>query len=428
METPNKLDVQVDEIFSTPPKEAHVQSWFSKWWSRSVDHKTSEVTKTPSPCKQRRSFDFINDDPTENKASVLDQEWDHMSCANKCCYKIHHRERLSLKSIIINVLYNIMLFTTILLTLSSLVLHDWVQSNQEQMNLAGIFVEQSIPGFESVGCGLRTYCIQAADSTECSIPIQTYGKGIFDAPVELWPISSGFIFTGTILITVPWLYTFFACFGCFHSRIQFWMNKMTLVAGVAIVGGIVTFAVSFADLGVRKCKTPHANATATSVPPCLEWYATLPSDVLEGPGNAACRFCAPAVAPFVISDSCKFGWGAIFAVGSVVMIFVTSPLGRRVTPRQKKLPIDPLCESSEHTPTKGEDFNDVSDTCSSPPSYQEQTPAYAEEDYASSTKKLTHRRRGGSLSPPRVSTMVPPTPPPVKVLLDGVDHLEQSTM
>eukprot|EP00040_Diaphanoeca_grandis_P008622 m.45902 g.45902 ORF g.45902 m.45902 type:complete len:393 (-) comp20081_c0_seq1:39-1217(-) len=250
------------------------------------------------------------------------------------------REKLTFCSIVYNVIYNVLLFAIIIATSAGVYMYEWVEASQEDMLGAGIFVDTAVPGFKSVSCGLITYCIDAAGAvSECTLPWPRYGgmfHGILGAPYLHWKITAGLMVGGVGCITIAWLYTFFACFGCFHTKVQKAMTSLVVIGALLQVAALILFAYSFGDLAVDTCRSPNINATATSDPPCTEWYATLPSEVIEGKGNAACRICPNAVGPFTMASSCSFGWGAKIAAGSCVLALIVSSCGKKIRARKIK--------------------------------------------------------------------------------------------
>lgn len=255
--------------------------------------------------------------------------------------KTSTREKLTFCSIVCNVIYNVLLLTCMVAIFAAYMMYEWIETDLDAMNSANIQVSSQVPGFRSVSCGLSTYCIDAAGTvSECTLPWPRYGDKIYETPIEspylMWKISSGLLIGSLFLIFFAWVYTFFACFGCFNNRVQRRCNNLVVLAGLCMVGALVCFAYSFGDLAVDECISPNENATVDSNPPCTLWRAQLPSETIEGPGNARCRICPPEVSAFTISTSCTFGWGAIGAAGATVLVFISSVFGSKVTPRHKK--------------------------------------------------------------------------------------------
>jgi len=241
-------------------------------------------------------------------------------------------EKLSFGMIVLNIVYNIFLFITIVLGIVAINTYQWIETSVEEMTRAGVFPGNNVPGLLQVSCGLGAYCIDAAGSVaECSIPWPQYGNSIEDVPVVFWRYSIGLIVVGIAFVGIAWIYTFFACFGCFGIRTQKYMTNLVVAGGVLILGALVLFGASFGDLAVNKCLSPSVNATLTSDPPCERWQATMPSSLIEGEGNQACRICPPNVAPFTMASSCKFGWGGAFAIGACVASFLASCCGYKIT-------------------------------------------------------------------------------------------------
>eukprot|EP00040_Diaphanoeca_grandis_P011940 m.61075 g.61075 ORF g.61075 m.61075 type:complete len:272 (+) comp22926_c1_seq1:203-1018(+) len=247
-----------------------------------------------------------------------------------CC----SHEKLSFGMICLNIVYNISLICTLILATVAVNTYQWIESNVEDMALAGVYPGYGVPGLLSVSCGLGTYCIDAAGSvSECSLPWPQYGESISDVPVPLWAYSIGCIAVGIAFVGIAWIYTFFACFGCFGRRTQKFMTNLVVAGGLFIMVALVLFGASFGDMAVNKCRSPNRNATFTSNPPCESWEATMPSSLIEGPGNQACRICPPNVGAFTMATSCKFGWGGILAISACVMAFVSSCCGYKIQPK-----------------------------------------------------------------------------------------------
>lgn len=256
------------------------------------------------------------------------------------------RERLTFCSILCNVVYNVILMVAMILSLASYYMYEWIESDKKSMVKSNIFVVDAAPGFNQVSCGLTTYCIDAAGSvSECSLPWPRYGSDDPDVfgdpeqmiytPVFLWKIAAGLVLGATFCLCCAWIYTFFACFGCFRSRVQRFCNNLVVLAGTLLVSAVICFAASFEDLAVKKCMLPNVNATADSNPPCTAWFAELPSEMIEGKGNAHCRICPPAQGAFTISTSCTFGWGAKVAVAACLIAYISTYCGQRVTSRPR---------------------------------------------------------------------------------------------
>lgn len=87
------------------------------------------------------------------------------------------RERLTFFSVVVNVIYSCLVLASIAGSMVGLLTYSWVEASKEDMEDQKIAVSPNVPGFQSVSCGLVTYCIDAAGTvSECSIPWPSYGR------------------------------------------------------------------------------------------------------------------------------------------------------------------------------------------------------------------------------------------------------------
>lgn len=259
-------------------------------------------------------------------------------------------EKLTFGSIVVNTIYNVCLLLTLLMIAISLNTYEWIQATDDMMEEAGIFPEPSMPGFNKVSCGLGTYCIDAAGRvSECSLPWPQYGDDeeteqgrhflvlMFpnflsdQMPISLWAIAGNFLIAGWLFIFCAWVYTFFACFGCFRAKWQRWCTNGVVFGGLLCLIALLCFGAGFGELAVTKCRSP-ANATDAN---CRTWYAQLPSVSNKQPGEdtVKCKICPNDVAAFTMSTACDFGWGGMIAVAACLMALFSSGCGYAVKAR-----------------------------------------------------------------------------------------------
>lgn len=222
--------------------------------------------------------------------------------------KADEREKLTFCSIVINVIYSVLLLVTIMIAAIGLATYQWIETDKDKMAEANLEPPPQAPGFESVSCGLGTYCIDAAGQVaECSLPWPTYGDKPSDNPVFLWTVAGGFIATGIVFVVFAWLYTLIACFGCYSHERQNCCAKIVDVGGLFMFVGLLCFGASFSEVGVTNedCKVPVASGQDCNSD--IGWYVQLPSETIEGKGNASCRICPNNVAAFQMSTQCEFG-------------------------------------------------------------------------------------------------------------------------
>lgn len=260
------------------------------------------------------------------------------------------KERLSFGSIALNTLYNVFLLLTLLMISISLNTYEWIQTTDDDMTAAGIYPETSIPGFNKVSCGLGTYCIDAAGSvSECSLPWPQYGDDqnnqrgrhwlllMFpnflssEMPISLWAIAGNLMIAGWVFIFCAWVYSFFACFGCYRAKWQRWCTNFVVFGGLLCLIALLCFGAGFGDLAVTKCRSP-TNGTAAS---CTTWFAQVPSVANKQPGDETvkCKICPNDVGAFTMSSACSFGWGGMIAVAACLMALFSSGCGYAVKPR-----------------------------------------------------------------------------------------------
>lgn len=251
----------------------------------------------------------------------------------------NQRETLSFGSIVINVIYSILLLATALISAIGLSTYQWVETDKDTMAEGQLFPPPEAPGFQSVSCGLGTYCINAAGTvSECSLPWPRYGDGnATDVPIFLWTVAAGFIAVGIVFVMCAWLFTLIACFGCYSHQRQNCCAKIVDVGGLFMFIGLMCFGASFSDLAVTNedCRIPVTGGG--NCESSVGWFIGLPSEQIKGSvENISCRICPENTAAFQMSSLCSFGWGGILVVVGCVMCFVSSAVGHCVTPRKFK--------------------------------------------------------------------------------------------
>lgn len=242
------------------------------------------------------------------------------------------REKLTFQSIVVNVVYSVLLFILTVATLVGTYTYSWIETTVDKMNENNIYVSDNVPGFESVSCGLVTYCIDAAGTvSDCSLPWPTFGT-VYEPdvyPSDTWAASVGLVCAAIVLLGLAWLYSVVACFGCFSTQVHNWCTRIVELAGLCLVAALLVFGYSLQDLSASRCRT------RTDTGDCDSWYATLPSQTIEGAGNQSCKVC-PQAGAFQFSTACEFGWGGMLIAGVAFATFVTSCVGSRVKPRKTK--------------------------------------------------------------------------------------------
>eukprot|EP00038_Savillea_parva_P006560 m.164501 g.164501 ORF g.164501 m.164501 type:complete len:272 (-) comp12434_c0_seq1:195-1010(-) len=246
--------------------------------------------------------------------------------------KWEDRERLTFCSIVLNVFFSALLLATGMMAAIGLSTYQWIETTDEKMAESNLFSPPQAPGLSSVSCGLGTYCVEAAgEVSECSLPWPKYGNRPSDVPFFLWSLAGGFIATGIAFVGLCWIYTIFACFGCYTHQRQSCFSKLVDVGGLFMFMGLICFGASLDEVGVNNddCRTAlNAQGECTS-----GWFVQLPSPKIEGQGNQSCRICPSNAARFAISDNCAFGWGGGLVIAACIMCFVASAVGHCVTPR-----------------------------------------------------------------------------------------------
>eukprot|EP00038_Savillea_parva_P005798 m.160032 g.160032 ORF g.160032 m.160032 type:complete len:874 (+) comp11892_c0_seq1:365-2986(+) len=246
------------------------------------------------------------------------------------------RLRLSFKSVVCNVFESIFIFMAISAATAGFLTYDWISSDRNEMLKVEIYPPINAPGFQTVSCGLTSFCIDAAgELSQCSVPWPRYGDGnMLDVsvyPSKVWFASAALIASGIGLMTLTWLYTLVACFGCFREPIHRFFLRVLELGGVCLAAGLITFGFSLGDTGVDDARCFARSDTGK----CEKWYATLPSQQIEG-NNASCQFC-PQTSMFQMSTACSFGWGGLAIIIAVVLAGIATQFGTRVTPRKKQV-------------------------------------------------------------------------------------------
>lgn len=199
-----------------------------------------------------------------------------------------------------------------------------------------IYPPINAPGFQYVACGLTAFCVDAAgELAECSIPWPRFGDGnmlnLGVYPSKLWAASACCVAAGIGLLSLTWLYTLVACFGCFREKLHRLFLRVLELGGVCLAAGLICFGFTLGDTGVNDDRCFARNDAGV----CEKWYATLPSQTIEG-GNASCSFC-PQTGQFQMSTACSFGWGGLAVIIAVVLSGIAAQFGTRVTPRRKQV-------------------------------------------------------------------------------------------
>jgi len=259
---------------------------------------------------------------------------------SRCCEAVcGKRLRLSFASVLCNVLFSITLFVAIMGGGVGLYTYSWIETTSEKMAEAQITAPAYAPGLTAVSCGLLTYCIDASGAvSECALPWPTYGNLLDpdDYPTRVWSAAAGCIASGVGLLSVGFLYTLIACFGCFYERLQRIIMRLVELGGALLFAGLMCFGFSTRDMAVNddRCTAWKDGVNGTD---CTAWTATLPSQVIEGNGNHGCRICPEGQGPFQLNTVCSFGWGGIAVICATVLAFGSLSCGSRVLPRKKQV-------------------------------------------------------------------------------------------
>jgi len=256
-------------------------------------------------------------------------------------------ETLDTWNIIRNILYSFMLFLTGVFTSVGLATYGWMETTAEAMEQAGIRPPPSLPGLTSVSCGLFTYCLDAAgEVSECSLPWPQYGEpdpSPQKVPVTLWKAAAACIIIGMIMVGLCFIYSIFACFGCYSQRIQRWSTKLAAAAGFFMLIGLLIWMGSFGDMAVTDC---YGDAPKIDDPgsakhdTCDEWKGVFPrvgTFDADGKEEYWCRICNYKMKMFVPSTECKIGWGAILVIIGMILSFVSGCVGEGIRSKQKKI-------------------------------------------------------------------------------------------
>lgn len=243
-------------------------------------------------------------------------------------------ETLSFAHIVRNVIYSFFLLLTCIFTSVGLATYQWMETSAESMEAANIKIPPTMPGLNSVSCGLFSYCLDAAgEVAECSLPWPKYGEKPTDVPYTLWRVAAGFIVFGLVLQVLCFIYSLMACFGCFSDKVQKYSTKFATGGGFFMMIGLLCWGASFSDFAVQNC----ANGAAKIDGECADWEAVFPSTAAQG-NNAeiGCRVCNFKMAAFMPSTECEVGWGAILvSVGCVLAIF-SGCVGEGIKSKQKQ--------------------------------------------------------------------------------------------
>jgi hypothetical protein len=266
------------------------------------------------------------------------------------------RQKLTFGSIVLNTVYNAFLLLTLLMISISLNTYEWIQTDVDLMKSAGLYPETSQPGFKKVSCGLGTYCIDAAGSvSECSLPWPQYGDDnnnragrhwlmlMFpnflssEMPIGRWAAAGNLMIAGWLFIFAAWVYSFFACFGCFKKKYQKWFTNGVVLGGLLCLIALLCFGAGFGELAVDKCREEGATDAE-----CKTWFVQLPSVASKQPGDETvqCKICPNDVAAFTMSTACEFGWGGMIAVAACLMALFSSCCGYAVDSRRAKRTAD----------------------------------------------------------------------------------------
>eukprot|EP00039_Didymoeca_costata_P018288 m.332912 g.332912 ORF g.332912 m.332912 type:complete len:255 (+) comp17027_c0_seq1:77-841(+) len=243
-------------------------------------------------------------------------------------------ETLSFSNIVCNVIYSIFLFANCLLTAIGLATYQWIETTGEDMAKSNINFD-NVPGLNKVSCGLTTYCIDAAGQVaECSLPWPVYGDSPTDIPYTMWQAATGCITFGLLLLVLCWIYTIFACFGCFSSYLQKWSSRLCLIGGLFMLIGLLCWLGGFSDLAVSTC-VGGVDKVDGDCP--TGWDAVFPSDLIEGGvANIGCQICPREMKAFQRAETCKMGWGAYMIIVATVMSLILGSVAEMVTSRQAK--------------------------------------------------------------------------------------------
>lgn len=163
-----------------------------------------------------------------------------------------------------------------------LAMHSHVPTSSAWPNRASaqIYPPINAPGFQTVRCGLTSYCVDAAGSlSDCNIPWPRYGDKSFPAgisvgayPSKLWAASAGCVAAGIGLMTLAWLYTLVACFGCFRERLHRFFLRVLELGGLLLAAGVLCFGFAMTSTGVSDDRCIDRNSDGS----CASWCVTSP--------------------------------------------------------------------------------------------------------------------------------------------------------
>jgi len=252
-------------------------------------------------------------------------------------------ETLDTWNIIRNILYSFMLFLTGVFTSVGLATYGWIETTADAMEKAGIRAPPSLPGLSSVSCGLFTYCLDAAgEVSECSLPWPQYGEpepSPKKVPVTMWKAAAACIIIGMIMVGFAFIYSVFACFGCYSQRVQRWSTKIVAAAGFFKLIGLLIWMGSFGSMAVNECYGDEPKDENGECP-SKQWKGVFPRvGTFDSEGNEeyGCRICNYKMKWFVPSTECKIGWGAILVIIGMIFAFVSGCVGEGIRSKQKKI-------------------------------------------------------------------------------------------
>lgn len=236
-----------------------------------------------------------------------------------------HRETLSMSNILCNALFSVLVLAAVMVTAVGLFTYQWVETTDEKMEEANIQIPANAPGLKTVSCGLITYCIDAAGRvSECSLPWPRYGDSVLEQPSNYWLASAVLLLIAIVQLTLAWLYSLVACFGCFSTRLYTCCLSSVSFAALWMLCSLLVWGASFTEFAVNE-KVEGSSS---------QWKAILPSSQIMGSqDDIGCRVCGDKMSYYQMSSSCTFGWGGIIVIVGFFITLIAGCVGRSVHPR-----------------------------------------------------------------------------------------------
>jgi len=238
------------------------------------------------------------------------------------------KEKLGGGAICLNATYSFLLLVSMILAAIALGTYQWIEADADK--IAAFADISSAPGLSGVSCGMMSYCIDSNTAIgECAFPYPTYNGTLTSQPDRLWSGVAACIALGIVFMGFAWLYTLFACFGCYYHKFYSRTAFLVRCAAFLMLVGLIIFGASFPAYAVNNCTSTQADGSCSMYKP--QW----PSYLLQG-ADIGCRICGPNMSEFSLSSTCNFGWGGGIVIASMIVSLIASFIADKVEPKKPK--------------------------------------------------------------------------------------------